>query len=222
MNIREIFNEIASKYDSQRRQLMCCYDDFYGVPLQTLDFPGENPRVLDLGCGSGLFTAILLTKFPKARLTLVDIADGMLKVARERFAGHPDFEYVLADFAGLDLAGPFDIIISGIAIHHIPGPEKKKLYEKCYELLVPGGVFINSDQIKAQTAAIEAMNMRLWKASIEASGLSREAIDAVYERMKFDQPSTVKEQIDWLRGAGFSEVDLLYKYLPFGVFYAKK
>jgi tRNA (cmo5U34)-methyltransferase len=222
MNIKERFNEISAKYESQRRQMICCFDDFYGVPLKALDYRGDSPRVLDLGCGSGLFTAILLTKYSQARVTLVDIADGMLKVAKKRFAEHQDFEYVNTDFTSLNLSGPFDIIISGIAIHHILGPEKKKLYEKCFRMLAPEGVFINSDQIKGETEATNNLNMRLWKASIESSGLPRAEIDAAYERMKFDQPSTISEQLAWLNEIGFTDVDCIYKYLPLAVFYAKK
>ena len=222
MSIKEQFDAIAANYEGQRRQMIPCFDDFYGVPLRALDFKGDAPRVLDLGCGSGLFTALLLTKYPKAKVTLSDLSDKMLAVARERFAGHPDFTYVQSSFDALRLEGPFDIIISGIAIHHIPGPEKKRLYRKCHDWLVPGGVFINSDQTKGATEAIDGMCMGLWRESIEASGLSREAIDAAYERMKFDQPSTVVEQIVWLEEAGFADVDLLYRWLPLAVFYARK
>jgi len=222
MEIRDKFDAIAAKYEGQRRQMIPCFDDFYGVPLRTLDYAGTAPRVLDLGSGSGLFTAILLTKYPKARVTLLDLSDKMLAVAKERFADRPDFTYVCCGFEDVSLTGPFDIVISGIAIHHIPGPEKKKLYAKVCKMLCPGGVFINSDQIKGPTKATDEQNMRLWRESIESSGLPKEEIAAAYERMKFDQPSTIKEQIDWLREVGFAEADLLYKWLPLAVFYARK
>jgi tRNA (cmo5U34)-methyltransferase len=222
MSLKEQFDAIAANYEGQRRQMIPCFDDFYGVPLRALDFKGDAPRVLDLGCGSGLFTALLLTKYPKAKVTLADLSDKMLEVARERFAGHRDFTYVQSSFEALDLAGPFDIIISGIAIHHIPGPEKKRLYGKCREWLVPGGTFVNSDQIKGETQATDALNMSVWRERIEASGLSREAIDAAYGRMLFDQPSTVEEQLAWLREVGFAEVDCLFKWFPMAVFFARK
>ena len=192
------------------------------MPLQTLDFDGDNPRVLDLGSGSGLFTAILLTKFPNAQVTLVDLSDKMLDVAKERFSAHKDFTYIVADFAHLPIEGRFDFIISGIAIHHIPGPEKARLYKRCFELLKDGGVFINSDQIKGPSKELDDLNMRLWRASIERSGLAKEEIAKAYERMKFDVPSTVDEQLKWLRNAGFGQVDCLFKWLPLAVFYAKK
>ena len=223
MSIKEQFDAVAANYEGQRRQMIPCFDDFYGAPLRALDFPGDAPRVLDLGSGNGLFTAILLTKYPKARVTLADLSDGMLAVAKKRFAGHSDFTYVQSSFETLELKPEsFDIIVSGIAIHHIPGPEKKRLYGKCRGWLVPGGTFINSDQIRGETAATDALNMRIWREAIESSGLPREAIDAAYERMKFDQPSTVTEQLAWLRELGFVDVDCLFKWFPMAVLFARR
>lgn len=56
----------------------------------------------------------------------------------------------------------------------------------------------------------------------EASDLSREEIDASYERIKLDKRTPVPTQIKWLRDAGFKEVDCLYKYYDFAVLYGRK
>lgn len=220
-NIKETFGAIAATYDGQRRQLVPCFDDFYSLPLQAMDYAGDSPRVLDLGAGSGLFSALLLAKYPKARITLVDLSDRMLAVAKKRFEGK-DFHYVESSFSDLELPeSSFDIVISALAIHHIPGEEKRSLYSKVRRWLDRDGTFVNCDQIHAPDAASEARNIRLWKEFIEASGLPREEIDAAYERMKLDRTSTVEEQMCWLREAGFAQVDLLYKFHTFAVFFAK-
>ncbi len=66
------------------------------------------------------------------------------------------------------------------------------------------------------------MFSKLWRESVEKSGLSREEIDKAYERVKLDSPSTLAEQLEWLSKAGFRMVDCLYKYYHFCVLYAKK
>lgn len=222
MGIKDKFDEISGTYERQRKQLIPCFDDFYNVPLATLDFAGDNPRVLDLGCGPGLYTSLLLRKYPRAVATLVDLSDKMLAIAKERFADRPDYRFIQADFADMPVEGPFDIIVSGLAIHHLPGPQKRSLYKRCHELLVDGGVFVNSDQILGPTKLTDDLSMGLWKKAMMDSGIEREEVLKAYERMKFDQPSTVADQLDWLREAGFAEVDCIYKYLPLAVFYAKK
>ena len=44
-------------------------------------------KILDLGCGNGNVTALLLEKFPDAEYTLLDASPDMLAICRERFSG---------------------------------------------------------------------------------------------------------------------------------------
>lgn len=47
----------------------------------------ERPRVLELGCGSGVFTALLLEALPAATILATDLNERLLTAARERVAG---------------------------------------------------------------------------------------------------------------------------------------
>ena len=49
MSVVNKFNQKAKEYDSERRALIPCFDDFYGVTIDCIDFKGDNPKVLDLG-----------------------------------------------------------------------------------------------------------------------------------------------------------------------------
>lgn len=62
MSIKEQFDNISEKYDKQRKQLLPCFDDYYSIPLNVLDFDGESPSILDIGSGTGLFSAIVLQR----------------------------------------------------------------------------------------------------------------------------------------------------------------
>lgn len=62
MSIKEQFDNISEKYDKQRKQLLSCFDDYYSIPLNVLDFDGESPSILDIGSGTGLFSAIVLQR----------------------------------------------------------------------------------------------------------------------------------------------------------------
>ncbi len=47
-----------------------------------------------------------------------------------------------------DLAGPFDVVVSARAIHHLPADDKRKLFTDIRDRLVPGGAFINIDNTR--------------------------------------------------------------------------
>lgn len=108
-------------------------------------------RVLDVGGGNGQVTEALLKAFPNAKVTLQDYSQLMLDKAKERFAKYGDqIKYVLSDLFDADwtksAGGPFDMVVSGIAIHNLREMEPiSKVYAGIKGLLVPGGVFLNCD-----------------------------------------------------------------------------
>lgn len=68
----------------------------------------------------------------------------------------------------------------------------------------------------------EALFSRLWKEEVAQSGIEREELEKAYERQEFDDPSTLGEQLSWLRQAGFAQVDCVYRYYVFAAIYARK
>jgi SAM-dependent methyltransferase len=117
--------------------------------------------VLDVGAGYGFITEEVLHAFPKARVTLQDFSDLMLKHAHEhlaKFAGQLSF--VLADLTdprwSERVGGPFDLIVSAIAIHNLRAADKfAAAYRGIAGLLKPGAPFLDYD-LFAQHGGIEA------------------------------------------------------------------
>ena len=64
------FDEIAQKYDSQRRKLIPCFDDFYNTAASLVQLENEAPRILDLGAGTGLFSSYMLRKYSASEINL--------------------------------------------------------------------------------------------------------------------------------------------------------
>jgi len=108
--------------------------------------------ILDLGAGYGALTKFLLERFPNATAVCQDGSEKMAKLGRERmknFAGR--FEYVICDFSRHGwsklLPGPFEAVVSSIAIHNVHRPSIiRGIYEECYALVKPGGCFLNFDR----------------------------------------------------------------------------
>lgn len=220
--IIEKFNEISMNYDEQRRKLIPCFDDFYTIPVSIATTKQEKPYILDLGAGTGLLSAIFLQKYPQAHLTLIDLSEKMLDVAKERLKNYEDITYICDDYTNHTYDLKYDLIISSLSIHHLTAVEKKKLYAKVYTLLQDEGIFINADQVLGATLQLDDLYKKDWKEKVESSGLSEKEILSAYERTKLDKMSSLDEQMQWLTEAGFSDVDVMYKYYKFVILYGKK
>jgi trans-aconitate methyltransferase len=107
--------------------------------------------VLDIGAGYGFVTEEVLHAFPKARVTLQDFSDLMLTAARKHLAKSANqLSFVLADLTdpawSSRVGGPFDLIVSAIAIHNLRDKDKiAACYRGIAGLLKPGALFLDYD-----------------------------------------------------------------------------
>ncbi|WP_139991678.1 class I SAM-dependent methyltransferase [Paenibacillus paridis] len=220
--VKKHFDAVAPQYDRQRRQLIPCFDDFYGIATDMVKCESNTPRILDLGAGTGLFSSFLRSKYPSASLTLIDLSEEMLKGARSRFEQDANVSYITADYSIYPYTEMYDAVISSLSIHHLTHPAKRALFRTIHGLLADGGLFVNADQAAGPSAYWEDYYMAQWKKAIWQSGLPAEAIEASIERRKVDINATVQDQLDWLREAGFAQSDCVYKNMGFAVFAAHK
>jgi malonyl-CoA O-methyltransferase len=105
--------------------------------IRAVDLP-ENPRVLEIGCGTGLLTQALADSFPGADWLASDIAPAMVERARERFGPDPRYRFALLDgeHPRLD-EPPFDLICSSLAVQWFD--DLQAGLERLFRLLRPGG-----------------------------------------------------------------------------------
>jgi tRNA (cmo5U34)-methyltransferase len=213
------FNRDAAEYDSMRRRLVPCFDAFYGAALDLIDDwrPPGKLRALDLGAGTGLFSAMLLARRPEAQVHLVDASEGMLTQARQRFSGADAVSFAVADIAAADLGGPWDLIISALAIHHLDDSAKKDLFRRVHAALADDGLFVNAEQALGPEPVAEARYARLWLKQIKELGAPPEQIAKAQERMAHDRCASVEDQMQWMRQAGLRDVDCSFKAWRFAV-----
>lgn len=216
------FDEVSQQYDTQRRKLIPCFDDFYTLSTSIADIANDAPTIVDIGAGTGLLSAHLLERYPDAKLILIDISEKMLDVAKIRFQNESNVEYIVADYTAYEFAGSVDIVISSLSIHHLTDDDKKSLYRKIFACLKHNGLFINADQVLGSTPYLESLYKDDWKKKVESSGLSKDEIASAYERITLDKMSTLDEQLSWLRDVGFQDVDCVYKYFNFAVLFGRK
>ena len=169
-----------------------------GEGVLARDLEGALPgRILDLGCGDGRLTAILLEAYPESTALCVDMSPPMLEAVTERFAGDDRVTVATHDFeVPVVFDGPFDAIVSSLAIHHCDDDRKRALYAECAALLAPGGVFANLEIVKSPTQSLHDQ----WRDEMGAR-------DDPSDRL-----ADMFSQLDMLRAAGLDDVDCIWKW----------
>lgn len=221
-SVEIIFNSTAEKYDMQRNELIPLMNLFYGTAVEITNLNKEHAEILDLGAGTGLLTEWVIKKYPKAKYILVDIADGMLDIAKKRFNGLDNISFRVENYRSGISGGKYDAIISSLSIHHLNSTEKRQLYKNIFDALKDDGIFVNADQVKGEDDESEQIVKDYQLNHIENCSLSRKEKDNTYERIKLDKMDKMSDQVNMLKEAGFKSVDVYYKYYNYTVFRAKK
>ena len=102
---------------------------------------GRPISILEVGCGTGLFTKLLAERFPDARITATDAFVPMLDVAKKRLAAFPNTTVAQYDAQTEGtFADAFDIVCGVDLIHHLPDPVGGL---RCWRgLVAPGGALV--------------------------------------------------------------------------------
>ncbi len=99
------------------------------------ELPSQAPSIVDLGCGPGQLSELLLQRWPAARYCGVDGSVEMLAQAASQW---PTLRWQHADIANWQPDGPVDLIYSNAALHWLD--DHADLMARLMSYLTPGGV----------------------------------------------------------------------------------
>jgi tRNA (cmo5U34)-methyltransferase len=208
----------AETYDSERRRLVPCFEDFYGTVGELVArFCPDSPRILDLGAGTGLLSATIVQRVPTAKFHLLDASPDMLQKASFRLSGH-QFQMSVQSLDSELPPGSFHGIVSALAIHHLADAGKRALYSRILSSLTPGGIFINAEQVSGTSRRVQELFETVHLDRARALGSSDAEIAGAIQRMSYDQCATLSDQLQWLTALGFVDVDCFYRSFRFAVF----
>ncbi|MDI6645290.1 MAG: class I SAM-dependent methyltransferase [Methanobacteriaceae archaeon] len=212
----------VNEYDKYRELIIPNYEIFYGTLVEQSHINKTHPMILDLGAGTGLLSQYLQKKYPEGKFILIDLSEDMLSIAKKRFKGKQNFEYISNNYLTYNFEKSFDLIVSSLSIHHLTDQEKFQLYQKVYNLLNKDGIFLNADLIRGNTAFNEHNYQNNWMNKIENVDMEESYKKIAIERMELDQPATLEENLKWLEISGFNDIDIYYKYYNFVVLFGRK
>jgi tRNA (cmo5U34)-methyltransferase len=179
-------------------------------------------NLLDVGCGGGNYSLMMLTKIPDLNCTLVDLSKPMLDKALERVSQKTKKNVTIlqGDIREVELnENHYDIILAGAVLHHLRDDNDwEKTFEKLFKLLKPGGCLMISDLITQDT---ELLNEYIWERygdyleGMSGKEYRQKVLDYV---AKEDSPRSMNYQLDLMKQVGFSKVEILHKNMCFGAF----
>ncbi|WP_034681049.1 malonyl-ACP O-methyltransferase BioC [Caldalkalibacillus mannanilyticus] len=112
--VQKRFSKSAATYDQYAQVQKKMADDL----LREYVFKSINPltakkelTILEIGCGTGYLTEKLGQAFPLAHITAVDLAPGMIEVARTKLSS-PRVHFICGDIEEMELVASYDLIIS--------------------------------------------------------------------------------------------------------------
>ncbi len=219
--VRDHFDSRSQLFDANVLKCMPFYSDMIDALADNIPFDSmADIRVLDLGSGTGNVSLAVRARFPNARITCLDFAPHMLDEARKKLGD--DIEYVEAGIEDLKFDQCFDVVVSSLAIHHVRGDGKGRVFEKIWGGLEKGGIFINADIVLSSNEAFQKIAMQGWIYSMMGCSTDSEIEENLKNYDDQDDPSTLNDQLRWMSDAGFLDVEVLWRRLNFAVFGGQK
>lgn len=226
--------EIAEAFLKSRRGAIPCAAEQIKMMMRLVDAVGRPIRTfLDLGCGDGTLGAAVLEHHPEAYGVFIDFSKTMIKAAESKVGEFASQKFILADYSFPEWqsvvgdSAPFDAVISGYSIHHQPDERKREVYEEIFDLLRPGGAFVNVEHVQAGSARSNALFEdhiidSFYALEREQGGAKTRDQIANEFRNRRDAEANILAPVDaqcqWLREIGYADVDCYFKIFELAVF----
>jgi tRNA (cmo5U34)-methyltransferase len=153
------------------------YDELQEATVAATE--GLEPRsVLELGTGTGETALRVLARHPNTSWVGVDASEPMLRRAGERL---PKADLRLGRLEDELPPGPFDLVVSALAVHHLDAAHKRDLFRRVAQVLRQDGRFVLADVVVPRPGQ-EGPILIDWE---------------------MDVPDSAADQVAWLRAAGF-------------------
>jgi len=227
--IKERFDNDVERFSNLDTGQLSAIDATISLELITESAKRINSyakNLLDIGCGAGNYTLMMLSKLPDLNCTLIDLSRPMLDKAYERISKETAgiVKIIHGDIREIRLQNShYDIILAGAVLHHLrDDSDWEFVFSKLFESLAPGGCLMISDLIKQDS---EILNDYIWEKygdyleTIGGKDYKQKVFDYVD---KEDSPRSLNYQLDLMKKVGFQKIEILHKNICFAAYGAIK
>ena len=173
--------------------------------------PINTEKIIDFGIGTGLELEAIFERFPDVEVTGLDIAENMLQLLRERYAGK-SIHLHCNDYLNFDFGSNiYDVALSVMTLHHYTHEVKLDLYRRIHNCIKQNGVYIENDYMLSEHEHENAQEMEDFYFSEYRRLKNEQGIVVDGREYHYDTPCTVMNQIKLLLEAGFSNVNEVWR-----------
>ena len=220
----EFDNEVADVFDDMISRSVPFYKENLELSINILkNYLNQNDKVLDLGSSTGTFLINLGKIYPKLKLKGIDNSKPMIKKSKRKAkAFGVKIKFIEADFFDYNF-GKNKLIASNYTIQFIRPIKREKLIQKIYDSLEDGGIFLMSEKLVSEDKKLNKILIDEYYNYKKKKGYSEYEISKKREALEnILIPYTETENREMLQKAGFSHIELIFRWCNFSTFLAFK
>lgn len=192
-------------------------------------------KVLEIGCGPGYTTLIILESDKRTKVIAVDNEAVMIKQAKinlNSFVKNNRIKLVEEDalkFLKKQKPSSFDVFASGFTLHNFTKEYRQKVIREIYKVLKSGGIFVNADKY-AYDSDLKHKKSLKWQLKQFKEGYSKInrqdlADEWTKHYLEDDKPNVIMKEAESIRSMskiGFKDIKVVFRHQMEAVLFARK
>lgn len=208
----------VDEYDEKIAQTLPYCQDFYQtvVDLVSVYFK-EEPRWLDVGCGTGKMAEVALANLEVESFLFCDSSSKMIEFVSKKFK-LSNVDFLNESIEKLSFNNEFDIITAIQVNHYLHRDKRIIAIENCYRGLKDNGIFITFENYAPFSDVGKELGLARWKKYQLNHGRNINEVQNHLNRYGQDYfPITINEHMKLIKDCGFKVVEIIWlSYLQVG------
>src|SRR3989338_9810435 len=222
--MKSYFSKIIDDYDTVADAVVMKNDELHTCLANVLPFEKDKKiSVLDLGSGTGHGMSLILERFQNAKVTGIDFSKKMIQISTEKLKPFGErVKLIDQDFRDSIFSESYNTMVSAIAIHNITHQQKEFLFQKIFNALKDGGIFVNADFIEGESKDIHEHYRQIYSKYMQEHLSGEELTVWLHHAFVEDMPMKLTEQFSLLKKIGFKDITLHWQFGMEAVYSARK
>ena len=205
------------------------------IKEQFQDKNNSEIKVLEIGCGPGYTTLIILDSDKRTKIVAVDNEPVMISQAKEilnTFIKQNRVELIEGDalaFLKKQSSNSFNVFASGFTLHNLPNDFREKVIKEIYRVLKPEGIFVNADKyaFNNESEHNKSLNWQLQQVKKKYSQINRQDLISEWTShyLEDNKPNIIMKESDSMKlmnKIGFKYVKVVFRKQMDAVLFARK